>query len=184
MDRRQSLGLMGTFTATLAFASAARATTARAVTLAELVQRSTRIARVTALDSFARSEEIGGARHIVTYSRLRIDDSLHGPSGDSETLVRTLGGQVGDLGEIVHGEAELALNQTSLVFLMPDSNGVELVTAMAQGHYPVAIDRAGVPRLQLSRNMPRLVGPATPAFALLADKPFAEARALILGVRR
>lgn len=175
---------MGTFTATLAFGSAAQATTARAVSLTELVRRSTRIARATALDSFARSEEIGGARHIVTYSRMRIDDSIQGPSGEAETLVRTLGGRVGDIGEIVHGEAELTLNETSLVFLMADSNGVELVTAMAQGHYPVALDRAGTARLQLSRNMPHLLDPATSAAAQLAGKQFSEARALILGARR
>jgi len=175
---------MGTFTATLAFAGAAQATTARAVSLQDLVQRSTRIARATALDSFARSEEVGGARHIVTYSRLRIDDSIQGPSGESETLVRTLGGRVGDLGEIVHGEAELSLHQTSLVFLMLDPNGVEVVTAMAQGQYPVNIDRAGTPRLQLSRNMPNLVGGAASAAAQLAGKPFTEARAMILGARR
>ena len=169
---------------TLAFANVAGATTARAVSLPELVRRSTRIARATTLESFARSEDVGGARHIVTYSRLRIDDSIHGPSGDSETLVRTLGGRVKDLGEIVHGEAELALNETSLVFLTLDPNGVELVTAMAQGHYPVAIDRAGVPRLQLSRNMPRLIGAAPSAVAQLAGKPFTEARAMIVGAGR
>ncbi len=77
MDRRQSLGLMGTFAATLASASAAHATTARAVTLVDLVARSTRIARATALDSFARAEDIGGTRHIVTYSRMRIDEQIH-----------------------------------------------------------------------------------------------------------
>jgi hypothetical protein len=181
MNRRQSLGLMGTVAATLAFANAAQATTARAVSLPDLVRRSTRIARATTLESFARSEEIGGTRHIVTYSRLRIDDSIQGPSGDSETLVRTLGGRVGDLGEIVHGEAELVLNETSLVFLMLDPNGVELVTAMAQGHYPVAIDRAGVPRLQPNRSMPRLIGTNVSAVAQLAGKPFTEARALVLG---
>ena len=175
---------MGVFAGTLATASVARATTARAVGLADLVRRSTRIARATPLTSFARTEDIGGARHIVTYSRLRIDDSIHGPSGDSETLVRTLGGRVGDLGEIVHGEAELTLNETCLVFLMPDQNGVELVTAMAQGHYPVAIDSAGTPRLRLGRNMPRLIGGAGAAITQLTGKPFTEARALILGARR
>jgi hypothetical protein len=183
MNRRQCMGLMGTFAATLASASVAQATTARAVSLVSLVQRSTRIARATTLESFARSEDVGGARHIVTYSRLRIDDSIQGPSGDSETLVRTLGGRVGDLGEIVHGEAELTLNETSLVFLMSDDSGVELVTAMAQGHYPVAIDGAGVPRLRLARNMPRLIGGSASAVAQLAGKPFLEARALILGAR-
>jgi hypothetical protein len=184
MDRRQSLGIMGTFAATLAFANGAQATTAHAVSLPELVRRSTRIARATALDSFARTEDIGGARHIVTYSRLRIDDSIQGASADSETLVRTLGGRVGDVGEIVHGEAELSLNETSLVFLMADPNGVELVTAMAQGHYPVAVDRVGVPRLQLSRNMPHLLGAANSAVAQLAGKSLPEARALIVGARR
>jgi hypothetical protein len=184
MDRRQSLGLLGTFAATLAGANAAHATTARAVSLTELVRRSTRIARATTLDSFARSEDIGGARHIVTYSRLRIDDSIHGSSADSETLVRTLGGRVADLGEIVHGEAELSLHEPCLVFLTLDANGVELVTAMAQGHYPVGTDRGGVPRLQLSRNLPHLVGGATAAAAQLMGKSFSEARALILGARR
>ena len=174
---------MGTFAATLAFANAAQATTARAVSLTNLVRRSSRIARATTLDSFARSEEIGGARHIVTYSRLRIDDSIHGPSGDSETLVRTLGGRVADLGEIVHGEAELVLHEPCLVFLMLDPNGVEVVTGMAQGHYPVAMDRAGVARLQLSRNLPHLVGGTPSAAAQLTGKPFSEARALILGAR-
>lgn len=175
---------MGTFTATLAFASAARATTARAVSLSELVRRSTRIARATALDSFARTEDIGGMRHIVTYSRVRIDDSIHGSTADSETLVRTLGGRVKDLGEIVHGEAELTLNETSLVFLSADSSGVESVTAMAQGYYPLANDQAGVPRLQISRNMPHLLGGSAAAAAQLSGKSFADARALILGVRR
>jgi hypothetical protein len=184
MDRRQSLGLMGIFAATLASANVAHATTARAVSLPDLVRRSTRVARATALDSFARSEDIGGARHIVTYSRMRIDDSIHGPSGDSETLVRTLGGRVADLGEIVHGEAELVLHETCLVFLMIDPNGVEVVTGMAQGHYPITIDGAGTPRLRLSRNMPQLVGGATSAVAQLTGKPFTEARALILGARR
>jgi hypothetical protein len=184
MNRRQSLGIMGTMAAALAFAEGAHATTARAVSLPDLVRRSTRIARATALDSFARSEDIGGARHIVTYSRMRIDDPIQGPSGDSETLVRTLGGRLGDVGEIVHGEAELALNETSIVFLMTDANGVEQVTAMAQGHYPVAIDAAGVPRLQLNRNMPHLLGSASSAVAQLTGKSFIDARSLILGARR
>ena len=99
-------------------------------------------------------------------------------------MVRTLGGRVGELGEIVHGEAELTLNETSLVFLTPDASGVELVTAMAQGQYPVAMDRAGTARLQFSRNLPRLVGSKTSAVNQLTGMPFIEARALILGARR
>jgi len=98
--------------------------------------------------------------------------------------VRTLGGRLGDLGEIVHGEAELALNEPSLVFLTTNADGVELVTAMAQGQYPLALDRSGVPRLQLSRNMPHLLGNGISAAAQLTGRSFTEARALILGARR
>jgi len=174
---------MGMVAATLVSTRAARATTARAVSLKDLVQRSARIARATPLDSFARSEEIGGTRHIVTYSRLRIDENIHGASSDSETLVRTLGGRVGDLGEIVHGEAELALNETCLVFLALDPNGVEFVTAMAQGHYPVARDSAGILRLRPSRNIANLVGRTPSAVSDLSGRAFPEARAMILGVR-
>ena len=176
---------MGGAVASLAWAKAAHATTARAVSLPDLVQRSSRIARSLPLDSFARSEDIGGTRHIVTYTRLRLDEVIHGAANEPEILVRTLGGTVGDLGEIVHGEAELALNQACVVFLQTDSNGVELVTAMAQGHYPLS-DDSGSARLHASRNMPRLLRGANASAAVeqLDGLRFGDARALILGARR
>ena len=164
-----------------------RATTARAVTLHDLVQRSTRIAHTTALESWARSEQIGDTRHIVTYSRLRVDESIHGPY-DTEVLVRTLGGRIGEVGEIVHGEAELALNESSLVFLRTNADGIEQVTAMAQGHYPLAVDLAGVARLRASRNIPHLIptGSASPTSAVsrLDGIRLTESRDLIQGARR
>lgn len=174
---------MGSLVATLAWAQQGQATTARAVSLESLVKRSTRIARGTPQGSFARTEEVGGTRHIVTYSRLRLDELIHGPS-ESEMLVRTLGGQVGELGEIVHGEAVLALNESCVVFLHTNSEGIEHVTEMAQGHYPMSLDRAGTPRLAASRNMPRLIGGSTSAVSQLSGLRFNEARNLILGVRR
>jgi len=175
---------LGGAVASLAWTKISEATTARAVSLPDLVQRSTRIVRSLPLDSFARSEDIGGTRHIVTYTRLRLDEVIHGATNEPEILVRTLGGTVGDLGEIVHGEADLALNQACVVFLHADSNGVELVTAMAQGHYPL-LDDAGTPRLRASRNMPRLMGGASSnaAVAQLDGLRFTEARSLILGAR-
>jgi hypothetical protein len=186
MNRRQNLGLLGGVVASLAFARAAKATTARAVSLQDLVQRSSRIVRSTPLDSFARSETIGGTQHVVTYSRLRVEEAIHGDSPESEILVRTLGGTLGALGEIVHGEAELALNQPCVVFLRTSAEGVELVTAMAQGHYPLSADSRGTLRLRASRNLPQLLRGAAPVSAVeqLAGLGVNEARSLILGVRR
>jgi hypothetical protein len=175
--------MMGIGIATLAWPKAGQATTARAVSLHDLVQRSARIARTTALESSAHTEDIGGTRHIVSYTRLRVDDLIHGASGESEILVRTLGGRIGELGEIVHGEAELALNESCLVFLHTNPDGIEQVTAMAQGHYPLALDAAGAPRLHASRNMPHLLGSAPSAVAQLNGLRFTEARSLILGAR-
>lgn len=168
----------------LSWARRGAATTARAVSLADLVQHSMRIARATPLDSFARSEDVGGTRHIVTYSRLRMDELIHGGPSESEILVRTLGGQVGDLGEIVHGEAVLALNEPCVVFLRTSVDGIEHVTEMAQGHYPMAIDSAGTPRLFASHNMPHLVGGSNSAVTQLSGLGLTEARNLILGARR
>ena len=83
MDRRQSLGLMGTMVATLAWSGVSRATTARAVSLQDLVRRSTCIARTTPLESFARSEDVGGTRHIVTYTRVALEDLIDGTASAS-----------------------------------------------------------------------------------------------------
>lgn len=180
MDRRQSLGLLGCLVATCTWAKQSQATVARAVSLKNLVQHSTRVTRGTPLDSFARVETLGGTRHIVTYSRLRIDEPILGPSGDSEVLVRTLGGQVGDLGEMVHGEAMLALNETCVVFVHQNAEGIEQVTEMAQGHYPMSVDKAGSPRLFASRNMPHLLAGSASAVSQLSGLRFSEARDLIL----
>jgi hypothetical protein len=171
--------------ASLAWARAAAATTARAVSLQALVLRSSRIVRSTPLDSFARSEAIAGTQHIVTYSRLRVDEALQGDAPETEILVRTLGGTLGAVGEIVHGEAELAVNQACVVFLHTDSEGIEQVTAMAQGHYPLSLDARGTPHLRASRNLPHLLHGAAAVSAVeqLDGLAVSEARSLILGVR-
>jgi hypothetical protein len=184
MDRRQTLGLMGTLLATLTLPRVSQATTARAVSLSTLVARSSRIARATPLEGFSRFEDVGDTRHIVTYTRLRMDELINGSPSEPEILVRTLGGRVGELGEIVHGEAVLALNEGCLVFLHTSPEGIEQVTEMAQGHYPVLSDASGLLRLRASRNMPRLLASAGAAVAQLSGLPLSEARGLILGARR
>ncbi len=187
MNRRQTLGLMGTLLATLSVSRVSRATTARSVSLADLVARSTRIARAMPLEGSARFEDIGDTRHIVTYTRLRIDELIAGSPNEPEVLVRTLGGHIGKLGEIVHGEAELALNEACIVFLQANADGIDQVTEMAQGHYPLRNDASGALRLTASRNMPHLLNGASAPNAAVLRLPGLqpnEARDLIRGVQR
>ena len=183
MDRRQTLGMMGTLLATLTLPRLGHASTARAVSFKSLVARSTRVLHATPLEGNSRFEDIGDTRHIVTYSRLRVDEPIYGSSGESEILVRTLGGRVGKLGEIVHGEAQLALNEHCVVFLQANADGIEQVTEMAQGHYPLLSDASGALRLQASHNMPHLLPNADAAVVRLSGMKFTEARELILGAR-
>jgi hypothetical protein len=183
MDRRQSLGLLGAFLASAAWSRAGAATTARAVSLPNLVARSTRIVRGLPLEASATFETIGNTRHIVTYTRLRVDELIDGGPSESELWLRTLGGRKDKLGEIVHGEAQLALNEACLVFVAANADGIDEVTAMAQGHYPILNDASGTPRLSVSHNMPHLLGAPDSAVAKLAGTQLAEARALILGAR-
>lgn len=175
---------MGAILASAAWPRLGHASSARAATLAELVSRSTRIAHVTPLEGSSRWEDIGDRRHIVTYTRLRIDDAIAGQSGESEILVRTLGGRIDKLGEIVHGEAQLSVNEACLVFLRANADGIEEVTEMAQGHYPFAPDASGVLRLHSSRNLPHLIGGGLPAAMQLNGLEAVPARELIRGVRR
>jgi hypothetical protein len=185
MDRRETLRFLGALLAAFAVPRVSHATTARAVTLTHLVARSTRVAHVTPLEASSRFEDIGNTRHIVTYSRLGIIDQIYGSSNESEIWVRTLGGHVDRVAELVNGEAELVPGQASLVFLQMNAEGIEQVTEMAQGQY--ALDRAagGPLRVRPSRNLPHLLNTADSAAVVrLSGLPFADARALIQGERR
>jgi len=184
MNRRHSLGLMGTLLAAVALRRMSHATTARAVSLTDLVARSSRVARGTPLEGFSRFEDIGDTRHIVTYTRLRVDELIHGAPSEPEMLVRTLGGRVGTLGEIVHGEAVLALDESCVAFLQTNSDGIDQVTEMAQGHYRLLTDPSGTTLLRPSLNLPRLMPSAGAAVQQLSGLELGAARALILGARR
>ncbi|MEP7050491.1 MAG: hypothetical protein ABJB12_09075 [Pseudomonadota bacterium] len=184
MDRRRSLGFLGTILTTLALPSVSFGTTARAVSLRDLVARSTRVVFGVPLEGTPRYEQIGETRHIVTYTRFRVDELLQGGPQEPEILVRTLGGRLGELGEIVHGEAELALNERCVMFVQAHPEGFEQVTAMAQGHYPMLPDESGALRLHASHNMAHLIGAPDSAAARLSGTKLADARSLIIGARR
>jgi hypothetical protein len=137
---------------------AAEATLARAVRLPELVRQSRRVLVVTPLDAYSVWETLDGRRRIVTYTRARYEEHISGDDArEPEILVRTLGGRVNGVGQIVHGEAQLRAEERSIVFLRARPDGVDRVTAMAQGHYPLHADPKGMIRLQTSPFLPELL---------------------------
>ncbi|HEX3597259.1 MAG TPA: hypothetical protein VHU80_19255 [Polyangiaceae bacterium] len=148
MLSRRSL-LVGGLTA-LAFGRArdANATLVLPVTLTELVSESQHAVVATPGAATSRWETIGGRERIVTYTPLHIEYTLDGTSPASEVMVRTLGGRVGDIGQLVPGEAALRQGASSALFLEPVATAVFGVTAMAQGHYPILADEKGARRLK------------------------------------
>ncbi len=156
----------------------------------ELVEVSADVVVATAVEQKSQWEDLPTGKRIVTYTRLVVDESVSG-TGRSEIWVRTLGGKVGKIGQIVSGEAEISLDSRALFFLADVDNGagrgVTIVTGMAQGHFP--IDETGdEPRLKASPVAGLLLprrGPAISAQEVLVGRKLTEARGVIrLSVER
>lgn len=156
----------------------ARATLFRGLSLEELAQTSQLIVLGTALEADSHWETLGGRRRIVTDTRVRVDDVLEKGSPDSEVMVRTLGGTVGDIAALVPGEALLNLHERAVLFLSPQAR-VQRVTGMAQGHYPLLVDAKKTWRLTPSPRGAELVGKANLAVKRLTGLELPQARALI-----
>lgn len=138
--------------------AAASGSVARALSLGALVRASHAVVEATPLDGFSRWEDVGKRRRIVTYTRLRVDRPVRGAKAGDELLVRTLGGRVDDVGQVVHGEAVLVPGEAALLFLTADPAGTLAVTGLAQGHYPFRADPRGVRRLAPSPRVAELAG--------------------------
>jgi hypothetical protein len=176
IDRRQMLALLGLGCAG-SYSKAAEATLVRGLTLEALSRGSDRIVVGTAVDSSSHWEDIGGKRRIVTDSRVRIEGTIAGASG-SELLVRTHGGKIGLVGELVFGEAELTLNAPCVLFLRAKANE-HYVLGMAQGHYPLRAVSRRSQYLQASPKVPELLHPETSAVRRLSGQELGHAGALI-----
>lgn len=81
---------------------------------------------------------------IYTYTKVRIDQGIAGElATGGEGWVRTMGGVVGKIGQMVDGEAVFTPEKSSLVFLRKFKLGGSWeVSARAQGQYPVVLDEA------------------------------------------
>ncbi len=143
----------------------AAASTFVELSLAELVSKSTLVVAATPLDSRSLWEdsEGGHGRRIVTYTRLQVDRVVDGPVASGELWVRTLGGQVDDIGQHVDGEAVLPYQQPSLLFLRARPDGTHAVVGMGQGSYPLEAPSLGSPlRIAPPRALGRLVPKVVP----------------------
>lgn len=157
----------------------AKASIARAISLLELIQLSRYFIVGTPVSSSCHWEQVGRGPRIVTYSVVQVETTLYGKAPDSsEVLVRSLGGSIGNLGQVVHGEAVLALGERAAVFLADVVPGVLRVTAMSQGHYPIRTDEHGVHRLQSGLSSLELVG-ENAAVRRLAGRTLSEAQAIV-----
>ena len=71
---------------------------------------------------------------ISTWSRIEVEKTLRGEDpNQSEILVETLGGEVGDIGMRVVGEPSLAVGERAVVFVRDDGRSIFRPVGMAQG---------------------------------------------------
>jgi hypothetical protein len=142
-----------------------------AILFDELVHSASAAAVVTAVDQRAQWED----GRIYTHTRIRVDTPIAGQL-PPEAWVRTLGGGVGDIGQIVDGEPSLAVGTTSLLFLRPDVDpttkaaepGRFTVVARAQGQFFIAVGEDGQRRLLRSPSVGALAPPAVTRFVAAA----------------
>lgn len=118
--------------------SDAGASTAVALSVRELASTSDAIVRVTQIAKTSAWED----GRIVTTSRVRVDRVVAGAPPASELSIRTLGGVVGEIGQYVEGEADLAQGEQAVLFVTPIRTGTPAmrVVGRAQGRWSIARD--------------------------------------------
>lgn len=180
LSRRRLLGSVALGALAAGLPRSTWASTARALSLSELVGSSRFALVATTTDIKSQWETIGDSRRIVSYHEVEVAYPIDGrPPAETRLLVRTLGGRVGSIGQLVHGEAKLGLDTPSVLFLSPAGDGVMGITAMAQGHYPLIADSDRVLRLHASPNMPELVNKPGSAVERLSFRSLPEAETLV-----
>lgn len=149
----------------------AQASVSIAVAFDALVKDADSVGVVTPLESKSVWEE----GRIYTYTRVKVEQGVAGELGTgSEGWVRTMGGVVGKIGQLVDGEPVFTEKKSSLVFMRKFKvGGTWEVSARAQGQYPVVIDEsfkesAAKKRVMRSNAAGVLLPPKTPSPTELA----------------
>lgn len=139
----------------------AHASVSIAVAFDALVKDADAVAVVTPVDASSVWED----GRIYTYTRVKVEQGVAGelPAG-SEGWVRTMGGVVGKIGQMVDGEPVLTAGKSSLLFLRRfKTGGTYEVSARAQGQYPIVTDGANVRKVIRSANVGVLFPPKAKA---------------------
>lgn len=161
----------------------AQATLVRGLSLPSLVARSSHVVLATPGDARCVYRTIGERRLIVTETSVRVEDHVLEPRTDMRELtVCTLGGHVGDEGELVHGQATFTANASCLLFLRRGPDASLWVQGMAQGHYPIT-SQDGRSLLRASPALPTIVDWQQSAVRKLVGSELNRARQLVLDAR-
>jgi len=143
-------GLMGTVLAGLVVASPAEGSIVQGLELEELVARADQIVlgRVLFSESFQRSDGTLGTWHRIEVER----DVGGGAVGDSEVIVETMGGQIGEIGMRVEGEPSFAIGERVVVFIRGGGPYTAFrPVGMAQGVMRVRVEQ-GIEMVTQSRE--------------------------------
>lgn len=117
--------------------SDASASVSIAIGFDQLVKDADSVAVITAGEGSSVWED----GRIFTYTKVHVDQGVAGDLvAGNDTVVRTMGGVVGNLGQLVDGEPVLQKDKTSLLFLRKFKTGSFEVSARGQGQYPVVVD--------------------------------------------
>jgi hypothetical protein len=126
-----------------------RASVSLAATWEALLHESTAAVVVTPIEARAVWED----GRIYTYTHVNVDRAIAGElASGASPWVRTMGGVVGKIGQIVDGEPVLVPGRSSLVFLHPGPVGAFEVTARGQGQFPVVVDDPRLPARVVRSN--------------------------------
>jgi hypothetical protein len=171
-----SVVILAASLAGLHFATDARASVSLAATWDGLLHESTAAAVV----SYVEARPVWEDGRIYTYTHVRVDRAVAGELAQGgDTWVRTMGGIVGKVGQIVEGEAAFAPGETSLLFLRRGPVGAYVVTGRGQGQFPIVNEDPQVPQKVVRSHIagmiiprrPTTAGPARLAVDVMQDRP-------------
>ncbi len=135
----------------------ASASVSIAVAFDNLVKESAAVAIVTA----GEQKSVWEDGRIYTYTRMHVDEGVAGTLGaGADGWVRTMGGVVGEIGQLVDGEPVFVKDKPSLVFLRTfKEGGVFEVAARAQGQYPIKLNEVTKKRMLIRSSAVGMVLP-------------------------
>ena len=164
----------------LGWVGTASSSTFHPMPLSRLVRRSTMVVVATPVSSESHWATIGNTERVVTDHTLEVSWTLRGDDvTGKDVVVRTLGGTVDGVAQLVYGEARLRMGQASLLFLVTDRDSMLHVLGMAQGHYPAAPDDKGEWRIRRSPGLEGVIHPERSASETLSGQRLLDVPSLL-----